>query len=287
MPFIVGVPRSGTTLLRFMLDSHPELAIPPETGFVPDCARLRGSGEALRRRFVAFITAYPAEAPNWADFGIPVVDLNGALDSEVPFTTTGGLRAFYRLYAARHGKRRWGDKTPPYGLEMPTIERLLPEARFIHVIRDGRAVAASWRGTWFAPSSEIAKLAAAWRRWIERARRDARRVRHYLEVRYEDLVIDPASVLQRIAAYCVLDYDPRMLEYHQRTPARLDEHHARVGAGGEVVISRDTRLWQQQRTTQPPDSGRIGAWRGVLTEREKADFARVAGELAMELGYRD
>src|SRR5436190_22507250 len=71
MPIIVGSPRSGTTLLRFMLDSHPELAIPPETGFLLLGEQLVREGDDLRERFADAVTLYPPESPGWADFGIP------------------------------------------------------------------------------------------------------------------------------------------------------------------------------------------------------------------------
>src|SRR4029434_6926754 len=135
-PFIVGVPRSGTTLLRIMLDAHPQLAIPPETGFLSRLVRLpwlwaAGLG---RRRLLTIIT----RAESWPDFHLDAHALAEALDAVKPFTLADGLRAFYRLYAARFNKSLWGDKTPLYGRHAYSIARLLPEARFIHLIRDGR-----------------------------------------------------------------------------------------------------------------------------------------------------
>jgi Sulfotransferase family len=73
MPFVIGAPRSGTTLLRFMLDAHPELAIPPETGFLALGDHLDAaltSGEERRRAFFALVTSFPPDAPGWRDFGI-------------------------------------------------------------------------------------------------------------------------------------------------------------------------------------------------------------------------
>ena len=112
MPIVVGVPRSGTTLLRLILDAHPELAIPPETGFLPALAGPGAPGDA--RTFLELLVGYPPEAPGWADFGLD----EGRLLEEVgrlrPFSVADAVRCFYRAYAARHGKDRWGDKTPGY-----------------------------------------------------------------------------------------------------------------------------------------------------------------------------
>src|SRR3954452_10016225 len=89
MPMIVGSPRSGTTLLRFMLDAHPELAIPPETGFLTQAARL-----ALMSREEVFetVTAFPPECPTWEDFGLPAERYRAALEALEPFTPADGVR---------------------------------------------------------------------------------------------------------------------------------------------------------------------------------------------------
>jgi len=70
-PTIVGSPRSGTTLLRFVLDAHPELAIPPETGFLALAPKIRGSGNKLRGNFLHALISYPQPIPAWPGFEIP------------------------------------------------------------------------------------------------------------------------------------------------------------------------------------------------------------------------
>ena len=145
MPIIVGSPRSGTTLLRLMLDSHPDMAIPPETGFLtigPDLALVE---KDPRRHFAQSLINFPPDAPGWSDFRISEEDFTAKIEALEPFTVADGFRCFYQLYAERFGKVRWGDKTPLYLLNMPMIESLLPEAHFIHIVRDGRDCAASLR----------------------------------------------------------------------------------------------------------------------------------------------
>src|SRR5712664_1151221 len=71
MPIIIGAPRSGTTLLRFMLDAHPEMAIPPETGFLSLSSHFKLKGDALREEFFRSIIDYPPGATAWQDFQIP------------------------------------------------------------------------------------------------------------------------------------------------------------------------------------------------------------------------
>ncbi|MFH1793659.1 MAG: sulfotransferase [Pseudomonadota bacterium] len=268
-PVVVGVPRSGTTLLRMMLDSHSELAIPPETGFLLDD---RIAGSSLGGREIAReMTEFPREAPAWSDFGISADEF---LDQAEALSSEAGpgdvLRLFYRMYATNHGKRRAGDKTPGYVNAMSTIARLMPETRFIHIIRDGRDVALSWRKTWFAPSADIPTLVRTWTDTILGARESAARL-HYREVFYSDLVRDPAAVLRDICDFVDLRYEPSMLRYYTRSPQRLREHRARYRMDGTLVVSHDTRIVQQQNTMKPI-LPRDGVWR---REMEPHDLSRI------------
>lgn len=284
MPIIVGSPRSGTTLLRFMLDAHPDLAIPPETGFLGEASLWWKDSDPLGH-FFHKLTTFPEDAPGWQDFGIPTEDLWRRLQAESPTTASDAIRLFYRMYAARCGKSRWGDKTPLYCRGMPAIEALLPEARFIHIVRDGRDVAISLRSRFFSPGRDMETQANYWRENVMSARSAATQCRHYREVRYENLLQDTEDVLRNLCDFLQLAYCPDMLRYHERTPERLQEHKTRLRADGSVLISHEDRLRQQAATQRAPDPSRIGVWRNTLTDEEILTFERVAGDLLEELGY--
>ena len=106
---------------------------------------------------------------------------------------------------------------------MPLIQKALPEARFIHVIRDGRDVALSVLDRTVRDDVDAAEVARRWRRKIERAHEDRPKLDHYLEVRYEDLVADPRPALERICEFIELPFDEAMLDYHERSGERLEE----------------------------------------------------------------
>jgi hypothetical protein len=287
VPFIVGSPRSGTTLLRLMLDSHPQLAIPPETGFLPHAlGSLFGNDERQRNAFGAALINFPPGAPGWQVFGIDPKDFMTELRTINPFQVDRATRCFYRMYAARFGKERWGDKTPSYGRHLRAIERVLPEACFIHIIRDGRDVALSLRDLWFAPGKEMATLARQWRRDICTTRRQSLGCRRYIELRYEALVRDPETCLRDICGFIEIDYDPAMNEYHHRAAARLLEQRGRARTGGTAVVSREERLAQQRLTMSPPDPSRISRWQKEMLPRERAEYEAVAGSLLAALDYR-
>ena len=104
-PIVVGCPRSGTSLLAVMLDSHPEIAFPPETAFLKHVVTLSGDMEAQRRRFVDVVTADRTPVSNWSDFGLDRGAFAARIAALSPFSAGAGTRAFYRMYAESQGSR--------------------------------------------------------------------------------------------------------------------------------------------------------------------------------------
>ena len=280
MPVIVGVPRSGTTLLRIMLDAHSALAIPPETGFLPRLASLGGVAGDGRAACKA-ITG----ADTWPDFHLDARSFETEIARLVPCTPADVARAFYRMYAARFGKARWGDKTPTYGPAIDQIAGLLPEAHILQIIRDGRDVMLSVRGLWFRPGDTVEACAEDWTRRLARTREIGRQLSRYCEVRYEALVTSPKATLEAICGVLELAFEPGMLCYHERAESRLDEHEARYTADGRLLISKAERRHNQRFVTEPPRPDRIGRWRQEATADELRRFEAVAGEWLDRLGY--
>ena len=277
MPFIVGSPRSGTTLLRLMLDSHPALAIPPETSFFVR------SGSWLVDGPHDFVTSL-AEADTWPDFCLDKDVLLAALRAIPVFNLPDAYRAFYATYAGRFSKPRYGEKTPANVFHMEQIERLLPEAHFIHVIRDGRDVALSLREQWFSPGKDMATQAQFWANYVRAAQASAGRVRNYLEVKFEDLILNCEAALSRICGFIEVDFVAAMLNYHERAAMRLLEHQGRNFVDG-LLLSKASRFNQQIRATLPPQKELVFGWRQRMSLAEIREFESVAGGLLGELGY--
>jgi hypothetical protein len=263
-----------------MLDSHSEMAIPPETGFLTRVEKLSGRGDRLRRNFARIVLS----SPHGTDFELSEDALRHEFINIKPFTVADGFRAFYRLYANRFGKPRWGDKTPIYAKSLNQIRAVLPEARFIHLIRDGRDVALSLRHMWFSPGASVEDQAKYWREFVEAARHDGAGHRDYLEVRYESLVLQTEETLRRVCRFIELDYEDAMLSYYSRTPERLREHKGGILPDG-TVQTQEERIRQQLRTTKPPDPSCVFAWRTKMSVKERDAFNLVAGDLLRELGY--
>jgi hypothetical protein len=269
-----------------MMDAHPSLAIPPETGFLPSIPALAGYPSCAREEFFDLITHYPEDAPAWEDYGIAKAEFWNALLTIEPFEASEGVRAFYRLYAAKQRKPRYGEKTPGNCEHLRAIGELLPEAHFIHVIRDGRDVALSLRPMWFAPGTDIPTLATYWRRLVLSARSAAQNTRAYMEVRYEDVVRETESTIRSICRFINLDFDREMLSYWLRTPERLKEHKTRVRNDGSIIVTHEQRLGQQALTLRPPERQRVFRWKQDMTRNEQDLFLRHAGDLLEELGYQ-
>ena len=264
--FVLGVSRSGTTMLRVILDRSPGIAIPDETFFVPQLAHRHGGAvdpdellEDVRR------------LPRLAAWEVPLEDIAARLS---PGMTTGeALDAVFHAYAATHGKPRWGDKTPMYMRHLGLIDRLFPEAQYVHLIRDGRDAALAFLDmpegvvtrTWAHPRSP-AGFACEWRTEVRRARELGRRVgaSRYHEVRYEDLVEDTEGVVRSICAFAELSFEPAMLEFAGNVDVSAKPHH--------------------QRLLQPPTRG-VRNWREQMSVADVRAFEAVAGDLLAELGY--
>lgn len=263
---ILGVRRSGTTLLRVMLDRNPEIAVPDESYFVPQLAHRHGRRPDLD----AFVDDI-RRLDTLREWKISPEDIRSKLR---PGMTTGeAIGAIYETYAEQQGKARWGDKTPMYMQHLPLLEGLFPDARFVHLIRDGRDTAISFLAmpegivtqSWAHPRS-IQDFACEWRVEVEAARQLGGRVgpRRYVEVRYEDLVAEPERELRGICTFAELPWEPGMLDY-----------------AGNVDVSGKPH---QQRLAQPPTRG-VRDWRRDLPSGDVELFESVAGDLLRELGY--
>lgn len=268
---LLGAPRSGTTLLQLMMHAHPRLAVPAENRWVlPAYYRRREFGDLSdprnRDRLARFITD---TRPAFNNFGLPAQLVRERVVDGPP-TLGSGLETVMRCYAERVGADRWCDKRPAYFRHVPALLRLFPDAQFIHLIRDGRAVASSLlRTPWFR--GDLGQAIGTWRM----AMADTARARtmlppdRWLDVRFEDLLTDPEAQLRRLSAFLGEDFDARMLE-----PATVK---------AQVVPERKT--WHANTAGELLPS-RIEAWRTDLGEADVDFLEVVAGRQLRAAGYR-
>ena len=196
-PFIVGSGRCGSTLMRVMFDAHPDMAVPTELYFslAPRAEWLTPDGSLIVDRVVADLEARPWYPRMKLEPGA----YRAAIAAEAPTDYADVIRSLYGVYAQAQGKPRYGNKSPGHVASMPQLLALFPEAKFIHIVRDGRNVALSYMEHNFGPS-DLAGSAEAWRNRVMRGRRAGAKLGpdRYTEVRYEDLLDDPEGQLRRL-----------------------------------------------------------------------------------------
>ncbi len=278
--FVVGCPRSGTTLLQRMLDHHPELAVANDTHFIPRAVEReapeqlaeieRGRVPPLTERVVDAVVVYH----RFERLGVPAAEARLLARGCRDLGEFAGR--LYTRFAQQRGKRLGGEKTPDYVRRLPLLAGLFPRARVVHIVRDGRDVALSLLD-WATPGKGPGRLelwerhpvaaCALWWRWqVQSGREAARQGRSgpYHEVSYEALVADPERELTRIAAFLGIPMHPAMLEFHRGKPTS--------GAGGSAKSQ-----WL------PPTAG-LRDWRRQLPAEDVALFEALAGDLLDELG---
>jgi hypothetical protein len=280
-PFVVGMNRSGTTLLRMMLDAHPDLTIPPETHFVPDMIKAAKADGATPQTVLDAMK----EHREWGDFEISDEEMLARFRSLPRFRPGPAVRSFYEIYAERQSKPRYGEKTPTYVQKMKLIQRALPEARFCHVIRDGRDVALSVLDRTVRDLT-AADVARRWQKKIRKAQEDAPQIDHYMEIRYEDLILDTEPVLRSVCDFFELPWHDDLLNYHQRSADRLQEMARPLPGNGKAKeLTVERRMKTHEMTTKPPSADRVQRWRKQMSEEQRREFEDEAGNLLAELGY--
>ena len=284
MPVVVGVPRSGTTLLAVMLDSHPRVAIPPETAFLTELQRLDGlDGDALERAFVDLVTTDRWGVSNWNDLGLDRGDYVQRLRELTAFSVTAGLRVLFGMLADRAGKPLFGEKTPADAAHMPRIASFLPEARFVHIVRDPRDVVLSLAKT--TAGASVRSSAQTWVDMVTAARAASRTLPHYHELRYEDLLDQPERKLREVCAFLDLDWDARMLEHGESGARHVAHLGDRKTPDGRAVVPKALRARIHENLARPIRKDRAGQWRSAMSDAHRDIVESIAGPLMRELGY--
>ena len=274
--FIVGCPRSGTTLLRRIVSAHPQIVITPEAHWMPlwfEQRRGLTPDGLLTPELVSELLAHD----KFALFGLGRETLMSLVGSGQPISYASFVSGIFDLYGEARGKKAVGNKTPDSVRRIGTLHTLWPKARFVHLIRDGRDVALSlmnWPnvhtkkpGTFPTWKDDPVSTAALWWELNVRRGREAGEALGpglYRELRYESLVAHPAQECAALCEFLGLAYDEAMLNYHEAF---------RAAAGQEVVRDR-----------QPITSG-LRNWRAQMPDNDVERFEAAVGILLDELGY--
>lgn len=283
-PFIIGFPRSGTTLLRLMLDAHPELAIPPETHLCQVFGKPYATGVLTPEIRIDLLGTLVSSA-RWADLHIERHSLESAIEGIPDGQPVGeAIACLWNTYAAKFGKTRWGDKSPSHMMCVTAIAHALPQARFIHIVRDPRDVVCSMREVWFAQGRTVSAIAQDWVNRLTMFQVDALQFPARLMVlRYEDLVTQPAEWVRQICNFINLSFDAKQLDFFERAPERMSElSELRTAAG---TTSAAARRSIHALTARETTGERIGRWRKDLSSDDVKAIEEIVSPTARVFRY--
>ncbi len=265
--FIVGSPRSGTTLLRFMLSSHSRLYVPDETGFIPflKCdphqqLTIEQTARVLQR--IGRLNRF------WNQLIPDIADFHDSLpEPRLPFL----LDALYRQEGRLAQGVRWGDKTPLYVRYIPEILAIFPQAQFIHVVRDGRDATLSayekWgKTTWYMDHYYLL------RNWQRNVQVGIKAESHlpadqFFSLHFETLIRDPEKILRQVSNFLGESFEPAMLDH---------TNLARKVGGG---------IDQHVEVQAPIHTRNIERWRREMTSFQKKMSDKLTGDTLRQLGY--
>ncbi len=253
-----------------MLHAHPELAIPGESYFITELARNQyatASGFDTAR-FLSDLGTHPWYC-RWDLDHEAVVE---ALTATPPSGYADAVRRVYATYAQAHGKARYGDKTPVYTARVKRLAALFPEARFVHIVRDGRDVAMSILELPEDHPTTMGGATLFWKRRVLRARQAGSTLGwRYLEVSYEALIEGPEPVLRKICDHIALDFSEQMLRDHTKVAQ-------------EILVG--VRTPKNHLNAQRPITRGLRDWRSQMAPADVALFEALAGKTLEQYGYQ-
>ncbi len=276
--FIVGCPRSGTALLRRIVNAHPQVAITRESHWIPQWCEEQ-TGLTPEGPVTPELISRLLGHPRFARLHMGQEELLTLMRSGQPMSYACFVTGIFDLYGKAQGKALVGVRTPGYGRRLSTLHALWPTARFVHLIRDGRDVCLSMMGWAVAHQKQRPATLATWKDdpgstaalWWELNVRLGRQAERslgpdlYYEIRYESLVNHPAEACAALCAFLGLPYADAMLHFHEgrtKTDPGLDAKAA----------------WL-------PITPGLRDWRSQMPAEDVERFEAAAGELLDELGY--
>lgn len=256
--FIGGAGRSGTTLMRVILNAHPNLCAGPEFKLLPEICRLY------------------SQISQWED----IQQAYSLSKEEISKNFSSFIYSFFKNFQLQSNAQRFIEKTPHNVLVMKELGEIFPQARFIHMVRDGRDVANSlvkmdWldmmgRPVWYV--SNIENAIRYWNQVVNEGLKaeDIPQLKDRIKIIfYEDLIMEPKKTLGDILDFIGENWVDEVLDY---TNAKRSN---------EPTESSTHQISQNIYTTS------IGKWETEMTEEDKEKVKKIGSELLMRLGYEE
>lgn len=270
--FIVGAARSGTTLLQYMLRSHPDLSLPTAEShfFIPFYKRRNEFGDLTNIDAVTrLLEEIYLSRKQFFDEDVKGIRFNAEalaqrFHARQLITLPQIIAGIFEENAEAEGKRRWGDKTPYYILHLETLLEMFPNAQFVHIIRDGRDCALSMlERKWDLQIFNTYHAAYTWNKYVKAGKAFGKiHPDRYHELRFENLLNNPEQSVSSLCSFLNLEYNERVIDFKKSN-----------GSGKTHLL------------TQPLQKSNQGKWREKMKPSQISIFEALAGETLKVCGY--
>lgn len=265
--FITGHPRSGTTMLRLIFNSHSQLVIPDETGLLHWFYKRPWFKKFTRSKI-------PIPSPKAQAFGEEIIQKFNALPWSDRTNPKTAISYLYEQLAKENNKPFWGDKTPLHTQFADEIMQLYPNAFILEIVRDPRAVAGSAKrhvknkrkGTDFWITDNLNQTISRWKWEFELTKKFLNKYPENMQqIVYEELVANPEQHLKSVCSSIGLPFEQQMLNFHQKQ-------------------SNQQMAWHKE-TTKPINQENVEKWRKDLTQEEIETIEKELEPEMRQLGY--
>ena len=268
--FVLGAARSGTTMLRLMLNRHSRLAIPFESHFLRQILAELPSDRPLETDEAGRMAAIVTGERNFQSWHLDAAQVRQELIRRAPAPLAELVDSLYRMEIAGSGKPRWGDKTPYYYICWRQLVGLFPGSRLVHIIRDGRDVSLSLeRVGWHGPTAS--DRARYWQERVEMAHDAARELgpERNLIIRYEEVVLNTRATLEVVCDFLKETFEPGMLDFFADAALHICD------IDGDV----------HQKVRRAPRPEDVGRWRREMPVERQREFEAIAGSSLRTMSY--
>lgn len=285
--FVIGSPRSGTSLIRLVLTCHPQILIPPECGFIIWLRKKYGNwnvGENNKRAKLNSFIHDLFQCKKFDTWLLSEEDVKKNILANQPSNYADLCGTVYLTYGFSIQKTcaLWGDKNNFYLNHLEELRCLYKKAHFLHIVRDGRDVACSYREVMSSRSKspykpnlplEIQEIAEEWKNNVTKIDSFISSIpdRYSMTVSYEKLTSHPSIVIKNICDWLELPFFPEMLDFYLKN--------------NQNKLEPDLTIDWKKRTLQPINSDTVGRYQNVLTINEQEEFARFAESALKKFSY--
>jgi hypothetical protein len=272
--FIVGVGRSGTSLLHSMLNAHTQVCFPPEINFIRRFLATRELEETLKRGGIGAVVDLLEGDDHVSRLGLAPEEVSRAIqEMGAEFSAAGLYQRFLRLYADKRGGAIWvGDKDPRTVEYLVTLKRHFPDAVILHIVRDPRDVLVSKKkAAWSRDHPSIYHIFAN-RVQLKLGREQGRDLfkERYFELSYRDLLLRPEEILHHICELMEIDYEPGMMDFIESS---------------KELVAEEEMQWKKE-TLGPLLGANRGKWLRELSEWEILLTELTCREALDLIGYK-